>query len=383
MSSEIHTYQRLRTAARSQIGAAAQLALQIAAIPAPTGAEHERARFVANLLEQRGYRAEIDGLANVFTRRGAHGGRALLVAAHIDTVFPAAVPINVNRNGDVLRGPGVGDNSLGVAAMITAIDILDEMKLCTEADILFTANVGEEGLGNLRGIRAVVERHMSDIGAGIAVEGHNLGRITNVGVGSKRWRIVAHGPGGHSWGAFGQPSAVHGLARVISKIAEIQVPRNPRTTFNVGMIEGGTSINTIAPEATCLVDMRSTSEQALDRLAAEVRSIVDEYSNGGLRLDIEVLGERPAGSTDRTNPLVEAALDTLRWLNIDTVFDASSTDANMLMSVGVPAICIGVSRGSRGHTVDECIQVPPIEMGLAQFARLCVDVPALIAAEKL
>jgi acetylornithine deacetylase/succinyl-diaminopimelate desuccinylase-like protein len=257
----------IRTMAAGAIEATGQLAATICRVPAPTGEEGERAALVASLLEERGYPAEVDAIGNVYVRRGHRGGPALMLLAHTDTVFPAETNLEVVRVRDELHGPGIGDNSLGVAAMISTLQILDKLEIETAADIIAVANVGEEGLGNLRGARAAVERFRDELGAVVAIEGHNLGRITHIAVGSKRWRVTVRGPGGHSWGSFGQPSAIHGLGRIIGAIAEIKTPAEPRTTFNVGNIEGGTSINTIAPVASALIDMRSVDAEALNALA--------------------------------------------------------------------------------------------------------------------
>src|SRR5947209_16388558 len=236
---------QIRTTTARRTEAVAELARRICEVPAPTGNEWERARLVAALWRERGYTPEIDAVGNVYIRRGRYeNGRVLMLLAHTDTVFPATTAISVERQGDILRGPGIGDNSVNVAAMISALDVLDELGKETDADIVAVADVGEEGLGNLLGARTAVERYRDHVGAVIAVDG-KLGKITHIAVGSKRWRISVRAPGGHSYGAFGTPSAIHGLGRIIAAIADLQVPREPKTTYNVGIIEGGTSVNTI------------------------------------------------------------------------------------------------------------------------------------------
>ncbi len=371
---------RIRSVAADAVESTAELATNICLVPAPTGQEGERAAFVASLLRARGYAVETDSTGNVYTRRGNTGGRALMLLAHTDTVFPAHTELNVTRVGDELHGPAIGDNSLGVAAMISALQILDKLEIETRADIIAVANVGEEGLGNLHGARAAVERFQDELGGVIAIEGHNLGRITNVAVGSKRWRVTVRGPGGHSWGAFGQPSAIHGLGRIIARIADLKVPSEPRTTFNVGMIEGGTSINTIAPWASALIDMRSVDASALDDLALRVGRIIESAPGEGLTADVEMLGDRPAGAVDDNDPLIQTAWEALSWLGMEPIFDASSTDANIPISMHIPSLCIGITQGGRAHTVEEYISVPPIELGLSQLVRLCGDATALISS---
>jgi acetylornithine deacetylase/succinyl-diaminopimelate desuccinylase-like protein len=295
-------------------------------------------------------------------------------------VFPAATPIVVERQGDILSGPGIGDNSVNVAAMISTLDVLDELGIETDADIVAVADVGEEGLGNLLGARTAVERYREKVGAVIAVDG-NLGRITHIAVGSKRWRITVRGPGGHSYGSFGTPSAIHGLSRIIAAIADLQVPQQPKTTFNVGIIEGGTSVNTIAPRATAVLDLRSTDIAALNRVADQVRAIVEQSAGPGLQTEIEILGERPAGECSRSNPLVQLAADSISWLGIEPTYEASSTDANIPISLDIPAICVGITKVERAHTLEEFLHVSPIGNGLAQLTRLCIEACTLLARE--
>lgn len=371
--------QRVRATASELLDSVAERAIAICEIPAPTGAERTRAEYVAALLSGIGYAPDIDAVGNVYARRGDRGGKAVMLAAHTDTVFPAGTTLNVRRDGDCLHGPGVGDNSLGVSAMLGVLQILDTLSLETDADIIVAATVGEEGLGNLRGIRAAVERCRADLGAVIAVEGHNLGRVTHAGVGSTRWRVRVSGPGGHSWGAFGLPNAIHGLSRIIAEIAKLDVPEEPKTTYNVGTIEGGTSVNTIASEASALVDMRSSDAEALKELVDRVGSIVATAAGDGLTADVEVLGERPAGDCPRSHPLVGAAGNVLREVGFEPVFDASSTDANIPISLGIPALCIGITHGGLGHTTSEYIEVPPIATGLTQLGLLTLAAASIVA----
>jgi tripeptide aminopeptidase len=371
--------ERVRTTASDVLSQVAERAISIAEVPAPTGAERERAIHVASLLNALGYPTETDDVGNVYARRGTRGGKVVMLAAHTDTVFPAITNLTVRRDGDRLHGPGIGDNSLGVSAMLGVLQILDALSIETDTDIIVAATVGEEGLGNLRGVRAAVERFRADLGAVIAVEGHNLGRVTHAGVGSTRWRVRVSGPGGHSWGAFGKPNAIHGLSRIISEIAGLDVPAEPKTTYNIGTIEGGTSINTIAPDASALVDMRSVDAGELNKLVDRVGQIVATAGGEGLTADVDVLGERPAGVCPRTHPLVIAAGNVLRQVGFEPVFDASSTDANIPISLGIPAVCIGITHGGLGHTIGEFIEVPPIVAGLTQLGLLSVAAASAVA----
>lgn len=369
----------LRTFARTRTEAVAELARRICEVPAPTGMERARAELVASLWRERGYVPEIDAIGNVYTRRGKRDKNpVLMLLAHIDTVFPLSTPITVEREGDILRGPGIGDNSASVATMISTLDVLDALGEETAVDLVAVADVGEEGLGNLRGARAAIERYRERLGAVIVLDG-NLSQITHIAVGSQRWRITVHGPGGHSYGNFGLPSAIHGLGRIIAAIADMTVPRKPKTTFNAGVIEGGTSVNTIAERASALLDMRSTDVKALDQLAQQVRAIVKQRAGEGLQTEIEILGERPAGERSRSDPLVALAGQTLTWLGIEPEYGAASTDANIPISLNIPAVCIGITRGEGVHTPGEFIKVSPIGDGLAQTVYLCREAGKMIA----
>ncbi|MFW6075837.1 MAG: M20/M25/M40 family metallo-hydrolase, partial [Chloroflexota bacterium] len=324
----------IRRAARQDAAYVAELAMAICKVPAPTGLELDRSRFVSSVINDLGYAVTGDDVGNVYVRRGTKGGNVLMLAAHLDTVFPADTSLEVERSAGRMSGPGIGDNSLGIAAVIGLFSMLDALQIETSIDLLFVADVGEEGLGNLRGMRTAVERFQDSLAAVVAVEGHNLGRVTHTGVGSVRWRLRSMGPGGHSWGAFGQPSAIHALAAVIADIASIDVPDEPRTTFNVGVISGGTSVNTIAAEAVADLDMRSVDPGSLEQLSAQVRAIIGRYEAPPLRIEIETIGERPAGILDAEHPLVQIACDAVSWAGAEPTLDASSTDANVPLSRG-------------------------------------------------
>jgi acetylornithine deacetylase/succinyl-diaminopimelate desuccinylase-like protein len=380
MSSTSLDLERLRAVSQAHIESIASLAWRICEVPAPTGQEFERARFVSSLWQERGYTPEIDAVGNVYVRRAGRFPDAPLVMllAHTDTVFPASTPIVVKREGDTLHGPGISDNSVSVATMLHTFDLLDELKVKTATDLLAVANVGEEGLGNLLGARTAVERYRSKLGAVIVIDG-GLGHITYGAVGSKRWRIIVRGPGGHSYGSFGTPSAIHGLGRIIAGLADLQVPKSPKTTFNVGMIEGGTSVNTIASEASALLDMRSTDVESLNRLTAEARKIIEQSAGEGLSVEIVVLGERPAGERSLSDPLVQLAGQVLQWLGVEPHYGSSSTDANIPISMNIPSVCIGVTHGEHAHTLQEFFHIAPLGIGLAQVGRVCIEASEMLA----
>jgi tripeptide aminopeptidase len=360
-----------------------ELTALISAVPSPTGEETAKSLLVDRLFATAGLVTERDALGDVVGvipgRQSTRAGTSkLVVAAHIDTVFPNGTPLEVKRSDGRLTGPGVGDNSVAVAAAIKLADLLRIAGEVPAVDVLVTGNVGEEGLGNLRGIREVLASH-SDIGAVVALEGHNLGRVTHVAVGSRRFRITVKGPGGHSWGDFGRANAIHGLSKLIAELDAIPLPRSPKTTLNVGMISGGVSVNTIAPDASCLLDLRSIDESALRRLSDRVTRLVDRSNRGdSVEYTAESIGERPAGVVPADSPIVQIAASTLAALGLEPSFDASSTDANVPIAAGIPAVCVGLTTGGNVHRTDEYIDVEPVPMGVTQLALL-----ALALAESL
>ncbi len=349
-----------------------ELAKKICLIPSPTGEEEGVGRFVADQFTERGLRPEIDEVGNVIVRReGAGAAGTLMIAAHMDTVFPAGTPLHVARDGDKITGPGIGDNSLGVAALIALAELLDAAGIRTPGDLLLVADVGEEGLGNLRGMRAVVNRFEPELGAVIALEGHGLGRVLHQAVATRRIRITVTGPGGHGFSCFGRPSAVHAIAGIVHRIAGLDVPSEPRTTYNVGLIEGGLSVNSIAPSASASVDLRSTDPEALDALTGRVESIAHAASSDSLRVGIDNLGDRPGGLTPPDARIVRAATEAVESLGLEVTGDPGSTDANIPISRGIPAVCLGMTRCVTGaHRVDETIEIPPIVMGLRQLLEI-------------
>ena len=377
----------VRAAASDLVPRVLDLTQTIAAVPAPTGDEGARSRLVAGLFRDAGLAVAVDDLGDVVaTLPGANGaagdGPAVLLAAHLDTVFAAGTPLPIRRNGERLHGPGVGDNSLGVAAVVALPALLAAAGERPAVDLLLTGNVGEEGLGNLRGMRAVMDAHPR-IAAAVAAEGHNLGRVTHVAVGSRRLRLLVRGPGGHSWGDFGRPSAIHALARLVADLDAILLPRNPKTTLNVGMIDGGVSVNSIAPTASCLIDLRSVDDGSLRRLSERVDRAVAAVNRNGVTVTSEVLGERPAGTIVLDSAIVRLATEALSALGVEPAFDASSTDANVPISRGIPAVCIGLTTGGNVHREDEFIDTGPVATGLAQLALLALGAAEGLAAGTL
>lgn len=346
----------------------AELAAAVAAVPAPTNDEAERAVFVSDTLTRLGYvDVTTDELSDVVGRiKGKQDSPALLLAGHIDTVFPRDVPIKVTRNGDILSAPGIGDNCLSVAAVAMVAEALKQLEYQPPVDIFVTGNVGEEGLGDLRGMRAVMDG-LPQVGAAIAVEGHSLGRVTNRAVGSRRIQVTVTGPGGHSWGDAGRPSAIHELARIVASLDDIVLTPDPKTSFNVGMFNAGISVNTIAPEAVAVIDMRSVSAESLASLVAEVEAKITSVRKPGIDVAIKIVGDRPAGALPDDTGLVPIGVDVLAALGIEAICDASSTDANIPISRGIPSMCIGLTTGGNVHRPDEFIRIRPIATGFTQL----------------
>jgi tripeptide aminopeptidase len=376
----------LRAAADALAPDVLSLTRKVAEIPAPTNDEGERTRFFRERAEHLGLKVTCDDIGDVVATipgrlsPGA-GAKSLLVAAHLDTVFGRDVALEVASSEGRMAGPGIGDNSLAVATALLLPTLFERAGVKPAVNVLITGNVGEEGLGNLRGIRQVMDDH-PDVGAVIALEGHNLGRVTHVAVGSRRYRVTAIGPGGHSWGDFGQPSAIHVLAKFIADLDAIPLPRMPKTTLNVGTIEGGVSVNTIAPSVSCLLDLRSTDESSLQRLSERVTRLAAKHSRtDGVTLTLETIGERPAGVAPVDSPVVKMATATLNVLGVEATLDASSTDANVPIAAGIPAVCIGLTSGGNVHRVDEFIDTAPVPVGIAQLGLLSLAICELLAAK--
>ncbi len=357
------------------------LTTEITEVAAPTNDESQRASLVHRRLMEHGYQnVTTDNLSDVVGRLpGRHSNRpVLLLAAHIDTVFPHGEQITVTRKDDMLLAPGVGDNSVSVAIVAMLATALDRLGIVPATDIYVTGNVGEEGLGDLRGMRAVVDG-LPNLGAAIAVEGHSLGRITYRAVGSRRFRVTVTGPGGHSWGDAGRPSAIHALARLVTRLDEIPLGSDPKTSLNVGMFAGGISVNTIAPAATAVIDMRSTSADALAHLVARVESTIKTVRSRDISVQVEVVGDRPAGELPLDRGIVPIGVRVLKDLGIDAVCDASSTDANIPISRGIPSMCIGLTTGGNAHRLDEFIRLQPLPKGFAQLILTTLAVSEALA----
>jgi acetylornithine deacetylase/succinyl-diaminopimelate desuccinylase-like protein len=355
--------------------------IRLCEIPAPPFAEAKRAAAYAEAMRAIGLsNVRIDTAGNVLGERpGRTRNPHLVLSAHLDTVFPADVPVRVTRENAVLRGPGIGDDCRGLAVVLAVARVLEAAGVQTTGPITFVGTVGEEGLGDLRGVKALVANTLRDrIDRFVSVDGDGFG-ITNVGVGSRRYRVTFRGPGGHSYDHFGRANPVHALGNAIGRLSRLEVPPVPRTTFSVGRVGGGTSINAIAADAWMEVDLRSSDEKALARLdagfQAAVRSALDEEnsrrrSHDALTVAIDPVGNRPAGRTEEGTPVMETAIATLKALALPVRLDEGSTDANLPMSVGIPAITIGSGGISRdAHSPRESFDTTDSSKG-TQFVTL-------------
>ena len=346
-----------------------ELAVQIQQIPAPTLHEGKRAEFLCKLFSNEGLQdVSIDETGNVLARLPGEGqAKPLIVSAHMDTVFPFETDLRVTRGSEVIRGPGLGDNSTGVAALFGLVWALRDRKISLPGDVWLVANIGEEGLGNLRGMKAIVTRFGADVHAYLVVEGLALGHVYHRAVGVKRYRAKVRTAGGHSWSDYGQPSAIHELSRLIVQLTSLNLPTHPRTTMNVGKISGGTSVNVIAPEASFDLDLRSEGPESLAELISAVERLFHHGNKQGVTVDVEVIGQRPAGEISANHPLVLLAKTCLQEQGLDAGLISGSTDANVPLSKGYPAIVLGVTTGGSAHTVKEYINTAPVKQGIEQL----------------
>ena len=367
----------------------------ICEIPAPPFKETARGVEFRRRLEALGLRARTDAVGNVIAERpGAGRGPTIVLAGHLDTVFPESTDVRVRESNGRMTAPGIGDNCRGLAVVLTVARAYQRANPRHAARILFVGNVGEEGPGNLRGVRHLFEKELKGgVDYFIAVDGLGLD-ITSRAVGSNRYRVTYKGPGGHSYGAFGIPNPIHALGRAIAKISEVQVPASPKTTFNVGIIEGGTSVNSIAFSGTMEIDMRSESAEQLriidDKVRRALQAALDEENarwdgpraaQARISLQIDTIGIRPTGAQEDAAPLVQAAISAGRALGFSPTTSASSTDANIPISLGVPGISIdGGGRGGGAHSLSEWYEDGPNGWLGPQWAALIVARLAGIAS---
>jgi tripeptide aminopeptidase len=346
-------------------------AKRICATPAPTFAERARGELVRQMLGNAGARdVDVDRAGNVTCRFGPATGPATIFAAHLDTVFPAEQPIEIvhDESRGLIRAPGIGDNSLGVAGLVHLARVLG--KASVSKPIVLAATVGEEGLGDLRGAKALLERTLCE--GFVAVEGSMIDSIKIAGVGSTRFRVTYRGPGGHSWSDRGTPSAIHGLVQAAARF--LAMPALPGLARNIGTIDGGTSINTVAAHATLEIDLRSEDAGVLAGGEAAAHDAFED-PGAGLTAEIETLGRRPSGAIGIEHPLLLAARRARQAAGLPPAAEgASSTDANAAYGRGIPAITVGLTVGANAHRVDEYIELPPLQKGLAALEHLLQEI---------
>jgi acetylornithine deacetylase/succinyl-diaminopimelate desuccinylase-like protein len=353
-------------------------------VPAPPFEEKQRAEAYRRMFIELGLRnVRVDAEGNVLGERPGRRPRPhVVLSAHLDTVFPPGTAVRVSREGAVLKGPGIADDCRGLAVVAAVARAAQEARVTTEGTITFAGTVGEEGLGDLRGVKRLFQETLKGtVDAFLSVDGTGLG-VTNVGVGSYRYRVTFRGPGGHSFGAFGLANPLHALGRAIAKISDFQVPANPKTTFNVGRVGGGTSVNAIPFEAWMEVDMRSSDRAALqsldERFHAAVDRALDEENRraadkGTLTVEKKLVGSRPAGRVAESAPIVARAKAVSQALGLPFTLREGSTDANIPMSLGIPALTIGGGgTGSGAHSLGETFNTTDAWQGTARALLLAV-----------
>jgi acetylornithine deacetylase/succinyl-diaminopimelate desuccinylase-like protein len=368
--------------------------VRLTEIPAPSFQEGPRAAVIKSLLAAAGLNVQVDKTGNVIGElRGVNEKEVVMVSAHLDTVFPPGTDVKVRRDANRMSAPGISDNGTGLAALVAIARSLHAAHIKPERTILFAANVGEEGEGNLLGMRALVDSYRSRLKAVIALDGSGTEHITTKALASRRLEVLITGPGGHSWSDFGMPNPINALVRGSVRFINTKVPTAPRTTFNLGQVEGGTSVNSIPFEARLKVDIRSESEDELVRLESALRECIaagvrDETesardrSKGKLDWKVDLLGSRPGGELGADSPLLAALRVADEFTGNQSRVERSSTDANIPLSVGIDAISIGAGgNGGGAHSLQEWYEPAGREIGLQRALLTLLGVSGL-AQEK-
>ncbi len=358
--------------------------IRLTEIAAPEFQEGPRGELLAKIFAVSGLTVRTDSAGNVIGERpGTEPGGAILFAAHLDTVFPAGTDVRVKRSGSRLAAPGISDNGAGLAALAGLARALSESRIRTTKTIVLAGDVGEEGEGNLRGIRALVESYGKRLAAVIAVDGPSADHITTQGIASRRFEVSITGPGGHSWSEFGAPNPITAISRGIVRFSSISVPTDPRSSFNFGVIEGGTSVNSIPASALVKIDLRSEKELELDRMEGILRQAMqaglkDEIAatdakSDALGLSFRSLGARPAGKLPDDSPLLATLRSVDDFLGNHARVERSSTDANIPLSLGLPAVALGGGgKGGGSHTLAEWYDPSGRELGLKRLFLLAI-----------
>ncbi|MBE6950657.1 MAG: M20/M25/M40 family metallo-hydrolase [Ruminococcaceae bacterium] len=351
----------------SHAESAQQLLIDLAQIPAPSNHEERRAEFCLNWLHSHGAAsAYIDPALNVIYPIGDTGSNDLMVfMAHSDVVFPDTAPLPLKVENGHIYCPGVGDDTANAVALLTVAGYIAEHGLTPKnCGVLLVINSGEEGLGNLKGSRRIMADFGRRVKEFITFDG-NATAIVDRAVGSRRYRVTVRTEGGHSYARFGAPNAIAQLSRLIARLYEIQVPPIGKTTYNVGTISGGTSVNTIAQEAAMLFEFRSDEREGLSIMQRSFDTIVEEFRSQGVQIETEVVGDRPCGlPTDSTGLKSRSARAVKTHYGFDPAFHPGSTDCNIPLSMGIPAICPGCVLGSGAHTREEYVEIDSLLPGL-------------------
>ncbi|MCQ4162401.1 M20/M25/M40 family metallo-hydrolase [Roseomonas sp. GC11] len=350
--------------------------ISLTQIPSPPFGEAVRAAAFAEMLRAQGLQeVETDAEGNVTAYRPGTDSEAgvIVLCSHLDTVFPAGTDVTVRREGTILRAPGVGDDTRGLALLLALARALDAAEIRTRAGLLFLGSVGEEGAGDLRGVKAFFEksRWRGRVAGFVALDGLETARMVHAAVGSKRYRATFRGPGGHSYGAFGLVNPAFALARAMDDLGRIRVPARPKTTFSIGRVGGGSSINAIPEEMWMEVDLRSESPEVLAALEARFLAVLPQAAadenaardtrEGEIRVEVKKIGDRPAGSTPVEARITRLAGAVITAQGYALRLAASSTDSNIPMSLGIPAVTVGTGgSGDRAHSLEEWIDVEPV-----------------------
>jgi acetylornithine deacetylase/succinyl-diaminopimelate desuccinylase-like protein len=353
--------------------------IAIQQVAAPTFEEANRALLVADMFRELGLtQVSIDTLHNVY---GLLPGRdtsapGMMLSAHTDTIFPADTDLTIRREGQTIYGPGLGDNSVGVSGMLAVAAWLRQQGITPARNLWFVAPVREEGLGDLGGIKAAYTRLKNEIRYVINIEGLAFGHIYHSGIAVRRFKITTSAPGGHSWLHYGKTSAVHSLMQLGNRLTLLKPPAEPRTTLNIGLIEGGQAINAIARTASLWLDLRSQESATLAQFEAQVQREIAATQTTDLTIKVEVVGDRPAGRIPANHPLVEAALASLEQVGVRGTLETGSTDANIPLSQGCPAVTVGITRGGNAHRLDEYVETAPVASGLRHLLTLVLAADA-------
>jgi acetylornithine deacetylase/succinyl-diaminopimelate desuccinylase-like protein len=374
--------------------------IRLTEIPSPEFNEARRGEALKEIFAASGLKVRTDKTGNVIGERsGTDASSVILLVAHLDTVFPADTDVHVKRDGSRLVAPGISDNGAGLASLVGLARALSESRVRTKKTIVLAGDVGEEGEGNLRGIRALVEGYGSRLAAVIAVDGPSTDYITTQGIASRRFEVNVTGPGGHSWSDFGAPNPITAIARGIVRFSSVRIPDDPRSSYNFGVIEGGTSVNSIPASAKVKVDLRSEDESELGRLESALREAMlagvkeeaqsahpgpgadgdyTQLNQFHLRLDFSPLGARPAGKLPGDSPLLATIRNVDSYLGNRSRLERSSTDANIPLSLGIPAVALGGGgKGGGSHTLEEWYDPSGRELGLKRLFLAAVALAGL------